>query len=224
MIVALDDPDLRAAEALARQLEGAVAAFKIGLTLFSAVGPHALDRIGRFGNVFCDLKFHDIPHQVELASAEIARRGVWMFTIHASGGPSMVQAAVAGAARAEAPSPLIAAVTVLTALSAVELDQVGQGGEIQPQVARLAGMASQAGATAIVCSALHLKKVREIVGDKVVLVTPGIRGVKDGAGDQVQTASPAQACADGADFIVVGRPITEALDPASAAEEISQQF
>jgi orotidine-5'-phosphate decarboxylase len=207
LIVALDQPDLPKAEALAAKLSDRVAAFKIGLTLFSAYGPRAISEIGRHGPVFCDLKLHDIPHQVGSAAAEMARLGVWMFTVHASGGAAMVQAAVKGAGSGRG-APLVAAVTVLTSLSDGRL------------VEELAEMAVRSGASALVCSAWEAAPLRARFGEQALLVVPGIRRAGDDPGDQERTATPQQAARAGADYVVAGRPITQAADPGAAADGI----
>jgi orotidine-5'-phosphate decarboxylase len=225
LIVALDDPNLVAAEALARRLAGAVDAFKVGLTLFAGHGPEALLEIGQHGRVFCDLKFHDIPSQVGSAAEALAAQGVWMLTVHAAGGAAMVAAAAAGAARgAHGRECLVAAVTVLTSLDAAELTALGQPEGPGAQVDRFARRAVGAGATAVVCSPQEVAAVRAAVGADAVLVCPGIRPVGADRGDQARVAAPAEAVAAGADYLVVGRPITAATDPRAAAEAIRAQL
>lgn len=219
LIVALDSPDLSEAEGLARQLSGRVAAFKVGLTLFTRHGPEAVMRIGEHGPVFCDLKLHDIPHQVGLAGAQLTGLGVWMFTIHASGGSAMVEAA-AKAALAGETVPLVAAVTVLTSLDGDDLVRMGISAQPHEQVLRLAKTAVAAGATALVCSANEVAMLRRELGDEVVLVTPGIRPDGAAVGDQARVMTPSGAAAAGSSYIVVGRPITDASDPVKAAEGI----
>lgn len=219
LIVALDDPDLPKGEALARKLSGRVAAFKVGPILFNAYGPEAILEIGQHGRVFCDLKLHDIPNTVGAAAVELTRQGVWMFTVHASGGASMIAVAAAAAA-ARSPSPLVAAVTVLTSLSGTDLKTVGQEGPPQDQVMRLARLSVAAGATALVCSALEAAMLREQLGLEIVLVTPGVRPSGVDSGDQARVATPAQARDAGADYVVVGRAITADPDPAGAAERV----
>lgn len=223
LIVALDSPDLDASEGLARALEGRVSAFKVGLTLFTAHGPEAVRRIGAHGPVFCDLKLHDIPHQVELAAARLAALGVWMFTVHACGGRAMVAAAAAAAEGVEAP-PLVAAVTVLTSLGPGDLTEMGVEDRPREQVARLARVAVGAGATALVCSVHEAAQLREAFGPATVLVTPGIRPPGTAAGDQARVATPGAAVAAGVSYVVVGRPITEAADPVASAEAMSAQL
>jgi len=223
LIVALDDDDLVAAEGLARSLKGAVDAFKVGLTLFAAHGPEALFEIGQHGRVFCDLKLHDIPTQVRGAAHSLASKGVWLTTVHASGGRAMVAAAVEGAGAAGS-GTLVAAVTVLTSLDAAELDSLGVVGDPAMQVLRLATLAVGAGAQALVCSPQEVAAVRAEVGPGVLLVTPGVRPAGGERGDQSRVATPAAAVAAGADYLVVGRPITASSDPRTAAEAIRAEM
>jgi orotidine-5'-phosphate decarboxylase len=223
LIVALDSPDLDESEALAGQLAGRVAAFKVGLTLFTGHGPEAVRRIGSHGPVFCDLKLHDIPHQVGLAAARLSDLGVWMFTIHASGGISMVMAAVDAASASENP-PLVAAVTVLTSLDRDDLQRMGIRAEPEQQVVRLARTAIKGGATALVCSANEVELLRRELGPEIVLVTPGIRPAGAEAGDQARVMTPSGAAAAGSSYIVVGRPITGSPDPVAAVESILKEL
>ena len=223
LIVALDGDNLVLSESLARRLSGTVDAFKVGLTLFAAHGPEALLEIGQHGRVFCDLKLHDIPTQVGAATAALAAQGVWLTTVHASGGRSMIAAAVAGAASGGR-TTLVAAVTVLTSLDGDELAAVGQQAEAAGQVARLALLAVGAGAQALVCSPQEVAAVRAAVGPGTVLVCPGIRPAGGVLGDQSRVATPTQAVAAGADYLVVGRPIIAAPDPAAAAVAIRAEM
>jgi orotidine-5'-phosphate decarboxylase len=223
LIVALDGDDLVAAEGLARCLTGAVDAFKVGLTLFAAHGPEALFEIGQHGRVFCDLKLHDIPTQVRGAARSLASKGVWLTTVHASGGRAMVAAAVEGAGAAGS-GTLVAAVTVLTSLDAAELGSLGVAADPAGQVLRLATLAVGAGAQALVCSPQEVAAVRAEVGPGVLLVTPGIRPAGGDPGDQSRVATPRAAVAAGADYLVVGRPITAATDPRAAAEAIRAEM
>jgi orotidine-5'-phosphate decarboxylase len=223
LIVALDGDDLVAAEGLARCLTGAVDAFKVGLTLFAAHGPEALFEVGQHGKVFCDLKLHDIPTQVQGAARSLASKGVWLTTVHASGGRAMVAAAVEGAGAAGS-GTLIAAVTVLTSLDAADLGSLGVAADPLAQVLRLARLAVGAGAQALVCSPQEVAAVRAEVGPGVLLVTPGIRPLGGDAGDQSRVATPAAAAAAGADYLVVGRPITAAADPRAAAAAIRAEM
>ncbi|MEX2586524.1 MAG: orotidine-5'-phosphate decarboxylase [Actinomycetota bacterium] len=221
LIVALDDPHIDRAEELAGHLAGSVSAFKVGLTLFTVAGPDAVRRIGRFGPVFCDLKLHDIPHQVGLAAEQLAKLGAWMFTVHASGGAAMMRAAVDAAGKSES-SPTVSAVTVLTSLSRTDMADLGIDRSPAEQVGRLARLATQAGVGALVCSAQETELLRKQLGDEVVLVTPGIRPAGSAEGDQVRVVTPARAVEAGASYVVVGRPVTDADDPAAAAASIAE--
>ena len=216
LIVALDHPDLPKAETIAAELSGKVAAFKVGLTLFSAYGPQAVTEIARHGRVFCDLKFHDIPFQVGSAAAELARQGVWMFTVHAAGGAPMIEAAVHAAA-GEEDGPLVAAVTVLTSIP-------GEESPMGERVLALARSAVSAGAKAVVCSPREVATLRKALGGGIQLVVPGVRRAWEDTGDQVRTATPRHAAAAGATYVVVGRPITNAPDPAEAAATITEEL
>jgi orotidine-5'-phosphate decarboxylase len=216
LVVALDVPTLGAAEALAEQLVGAVGWFKVGLELFAAHGPAAVEAIRRHGPVFLDVKLHDIPTTVERAAARIAELGVGLVTVHAGGGSKMVAAAVSGLdGHGE-----VLAVTVLTSTSDDELAALGMD-PAATQVPRLARLATSAGAPGLVCAPRDLTAVREAVGPTVRLVTPGIRPSDAGSDDHARSATPAAALAAGADLLVVGRPITRAPDPVAAAEALA---
>ena len=214
LIVALDVSDIDAAEMLAGTLEGHVGLLKVGLELFSAHGPAAVLRLRDRGAVFLDLKLHDIPNTVEHAARNCARLGAAMFTVHALGGEAMVAAAVRGAARGSEesgnPMPLVAAVTVLSSLGRGSL----------PSPASLAHEAMSAGATAAVVSGADVGIVREVVGERFCVVVPGIRPLGANGDDQSRVLSPEEAVEAGADYLVVGRPITGSPDPAGAARSI----
>lgn len=220
LIVALDQPDLPKAEHLAAQLAGKVSALKVGLTLFSAYGPEAIMEIGQHAPVFCDLKLHDIPNQVRLAVAELKRQRVWLVTAHASGGAEMVLAAV----EAGDGDTLIAGVTVLTSIDKAALESVGQGADPTTQVLRLARLAVDAGAQALVCSAEEVAAVRTEVGESIVLVVPGIRPAAQAHDDHARVSTPAFAASRGADYVVVGRPVTQAADPSEAVDRILEEI
>jgi orotidine-5'-phosphate decarboxylase len=214
LIVALDVSDLDRAESLAASLEGQVGMLKLGLELFTAQGPAAVARIASHGPVFLDLKLHDIPNTVERAARNVARLGVSMLTIHALGGPPMVGAAVRGAAQGAREGghemPVVLAVTVLSSLSGEEL----------ASPASLAFEARAAGATGAVVSGDDVRVVREVTGEDFCLVVPGIRPAGSNGHDQVRILTPEEAVEAGADYLVIGRPITEAVDPAGAARSI----
>ena len=214
IVAALDVSDLDQAEGLARALEGQVGLYKIGLELFTAHGPDAVARLRDHGSLFLDLKLHDIPNTVERAARNCARMGVSIVTVHALGGEAMVAAAVRGAARGAEesghPIPAIAAITVLSSL----------GGESLASPASLAFEAMSAGATAAVVSGEDVSVVREIVGKAFCLVVPGIRPIGSNGHDQVRILTPEEAVERGADYLVIGRPITESSDPAGVARSI----
>ncbi len=218
IIVALDDPNIEVSVRLAKDLGPQVAALKVGLTSWSAHGPESVKAIQPYGRVFYDAKLHDIPHQVRGAAAELAKLGVWMFTVHASGGKQMVEAAIEGAGLGGTP-PVVAAVTVLTSLSSEDLGNVGQGRDTSSQVLRLAEVALLAGAGALVCSPFEIEVLRQTFGDEPILVVPGIRDVA-GGDDQARTMTAAQASKAGANYLVVGRPITQAPEPAAALGKV----
>jgi orotidine-5'-phosphate decarboxylase len=231
LIVALDHADQWTNEVIAKKLEGHVEHFKVGMTYFAAAGPLAITTLNRYGKVFCDLKLHDIPNQVGDAASALAGQGVWMFTVHASGGFQMIKSAVDATrlidprtGESSTEGSLVAGVTVLTSLSAKGLDSVGQSEDVPGQVRRLARLAVDAGAAAIVCSPHEIAMVREEVGDETLLIAPGIRPSGANQEDQRRVMTPAQAAEVGADFIVVGRPITSAEDPVRAAKSILEEL
>ncbi|MFU8841710.1 MAG: orotidine-5'-phosphate decarboxylase [Nitriliruptoraceae bacterium] len=207
---------LAEAEALAARLVGEVGWFKVGLELFAAHGPAAVTAIAAYGPVFLDVKLHDIPTTVERSAARIAELGARLVTVHAAGGPAMVAAAVRGLGDAAE----VLAVTVLTSTSDAELAALGQE-PASVQVPRLARLAVEAGAPGLVCAPRDLTAVRLAVGTAPRLVTPGIRPATAGVDDHARAATPASAIADGADLLVVGRPITRAEDPVAAARDLA---
>lgn len=219
IVVALDVPTIAEAVELARALDGRVGVFKVGLELFGAEGPRAVEAIANHGPVFLDLKLHDIPNTVERAARRLADLGVALLTIHASGGPAMIEAAVRGMGD----TGTILAVTVLTSMSTADLVAVGQP-EASIQVPSLAAMATAAGAPGLVCAPTDVAKVRSVVPPKTLLVTPGVRPAGTRSDDQARTSTPAEAVANGADLLVIGRPITRAPDPADAAELIAEEL
>ncbi len=233
LVVALDTPSLAKAEEWVKSLAGLVHWFKVGLELYTAAGPAALQLPPKYGGyVFWDAKLHDIPHTVAEAARQAVRAGVKMLTVHAAGGPAMVAAAVA-ACREEAAvqgrtPPLVVAVTVLTSLSTETLVQLGLGADPARIGAMWALLAVDAGADGVVAAVPDVAKIRAQVGRRALIVTPGIRpaggpgtgAATDGPDDQVRVATPAAARAAGSDFVVVGRPITRAKDPVQAALSI----
>jgi orotidine-5'-phosphate decarboxylase len=219
LVVALDVPTLDAAAGLARDLAGEVGWFKVGLELFAAHGPAAVEAVRGYGPVFLDVKLHDIPTTVERAATRIAGLGVGLVTVHAGGGAAMVRAAVAGLGDAAR----VLAVTVLTSMSDEDLASVNAP-PAATQVPALARLATGAGAPGLVCAPRDLPAVRAAVGPDVLLVTPGIRPGDRDVDDHARAATPRQAVADGADLLVVGRPITRADDPVAAARAIAAEL
>ena len=214
LIVALDISDLDSAEAMAERLHGEAGVLKVGLELFAARGPEAVTRLRAFGPVFLDVKLHDIPNTVERAARNCARLGIAMMTVHALGGEAMVRAAVRGAIRgadeAGHPIPMVLAVTVLSSLA----------GEGLASPSSLAFEAVAAGASGVVVSGEDVAQVREVLGTNACLVVPGIRPAGSNGHDQVRILTPEEAVERGADYLVVGRPITESSDPAGVARAI----
>jgi orotidine-5'-phosphate decarboxylase len=228
LVVALDASDRRRILDLARALEGRVGTVKVGLEAFSAAGPGLVDALHELGMpVFLDLKLHDIPNTVERAAANLARLGVRLFTVHASGGAAMLEAAVRGA-RAGTPSgsepPKALAVTVLTSLDDAALEELGIPGGAAARVKGWAGLAARAGCQGVVCSAQEAAALRSALGADFILLTPGIRPAGGTVADQKRVATPLAAVRAGADLLVVGRPITAAPDPAAAAEAILREL
>ena len=216
--VALDAPDVETAARWAVAVTPYVSVVKVGLELFCRTGPSVVETVrgGSGVDLFLDLKLHDIPNTVGAAAKAVARLKPRYLTVHASGGADMVRAAVESA-----PDVTIAAVTVLTSLSADGLDAVGLSGPPLDAVRRLAALAVGAGAGALVCSPMEVAAVRAEVGPEVVLITPGVRPVGADVQDQARVSTPQQALLDGADLLVIGRPITGAADPGAAAAEIA---
>lgn len=225
IIVALDMPAAEKALSLAQALAPVVGAFKIGSELFTSAGPDIVRGLrDTGGNVFLDLKFHDIPNTVAKAVASATRLDVQMLTIHTSGGLAMMKAAEDAAQQTAAqlgrPPPLLLGVTVLTSMDATELAAVGQPANPGKQVERLAALAADAGLRGLVCSPLEIAALRQALPASVQLVTPGIRGPGDEAGDQRRTLSAREAMQAGANWLVIGRPIYAVENPRAAAEKI----
>jgi len=218
---ALDFGSLREAEPFARRIAPHVGMLKVGLELFHAEGPAAVRAIAALGRpVFLDAKLHDIPNTVEGAARGAAATGARLLTVHASGGAEMIRAAVRGAG----PAVRILGVTILTSLDADALDEIGLDGPPQEAVVRLARLAVAAGAGGLVCSPQEVRAVRAAVGPGPLLVVPGVRPAGASRGDQARVATPAAAVAEGADVIVVGRPLHQADDPVAAAKAIAAEI
>ena len=221
VIAALDTRSTGQAEAWAAALAPHVGCLKLGLEFFVANGPAAVAGVARHRPVFLDLKFHDIPNTVAGAVRSACALGPAMLTIHAGGGPAMVAAARAAAEEFGPARPAILAVTVLTSMDAATLSATGVAGGTPEQVLRLARMALEHGADGLVCSPREVSLIRDAHGRGPLLVVPGIRPAGSAAGDQSRIATPEDAAAAGADWVVIGRPITAAADPAAAAAAIA---
>ena len=229
IIVALDYPDAEHALETARSLKGAVGWVKVGMTLYYATGPDIVRELRSLGfKVFVDLKLHDIPHQVAGAARTLTRAGADMFTVHASGGRPMMEAATSAASAAaekfRIARPSVVAVTVLTSIDEATLAEIGVGRSPADQVAALAALARDGGCDGVVCSPQEAAAMRALLGADALVVTPGVRPAGVDAGDQARTATPAEAIASGASHLVIGRPITEAPDPAAAARAIVKEL
>jgi orotidine-5'-phosphate decarboxylase len=225
LIVALDVADLASAAALVEQLYPTVTLFKVGLQLFTAEGPRAVEVVRqRGGSVFLDLKLHDIPNTVAGAVREAARLGVVMCTLHASGGRSMLQAAAQAVAGIGSAMRLLA-VTVLTSLDSRGLAEVvGSKLDLAAQVVRLASLAREVGLDGVVASPHEISVLRATLGPSICLVIPGIRPVWAEAEDQRRVMTPHEAAVAGADYLVIGRPITAAADPVQATHRIVDEL
>jgi orotidine-5'-phosphate decarboxylase len=222
LIVALDTASLPEAEGLVERLAGGVGMFKVGAQLFTAAGPTAVEMVRKRGaRVFLDLKYHDIPATVSGAVREAARLGVALLTVHASGGARMLRAAADAAAAVGRERPRILAVTVLTSLDRATLQrELGVPSAVEGHAVHLADLAREAGCDGVVASPREAARLRALLGRGALIVTPGIRPAGGAADDQARTATPAVAVRAGADYLVVGRPITGAPDPAGAAAAI----
>ncbi len=224
LILALDVPDRNAAIGVLDRLAGQVGCFKVGLELFVREGPRLVEEIRSRGeNVFLDLKLHDIPNTVAGAVRSACSLGVQMLTLHSSGGREMLEAAAAAAGESASP-PLLLAVTALTSMSPEAVRDIGIAEPVPEWVDRLAEIARRSGVHGLVASALELPSLRRRFGRALQIVVPGIRPAGTEGQDQCRTARPADAILGGADFLVVGRPILRARDPAGAARAILQEI
>jgi len=222
LIVALDLPTAEQARELVKSLSGTVGMFKIGHQLFTAAGPELVRGLVATGEkVFLDLKYHDIPNTVAGAVAQACRLGVSLVDVHALGGRAMMEAAVGAM---PAMGTRLLAITVLTSQDDKSLGEVGVGGDVGASVRRLALLAREARVDGVVASPHEVALIREACGRDFLIVTPGIRPAGARAGDQARAASPAAAVRAGADYLVVGRPISEAADPRAAAAAIVREM
>ncbi len=229
LIFALDVGSLREAGQLVRALNGSVGMFKVGKQLFMRTGPRIIEYVrDRGGEVFLDLKFHDIPQTVARASVEATRLGVAMFNVHASGSKTMMTETVRQVRRVcrteKLRRPTMLAVTVLTSLSRADLHTIGVRRQVKDQVVELALLAEEAGMDGVVASPLEIRPIRRACGSRFTIVTPGIRRDHDSLEDQLRVASPCRAVESGADYIVVGRPIRDAANPRAEAESIIDEM
>lgn len=222
IVFPLDVPSLDAARTLLERLAPEVGCMKVGLELFTAEGPRAVDAVHASGSAcFLDLKLHDIPATVARATEAAARLGVRYLTVHASSGP----AALAAARKAvEGSATRVLAVTALTSLTASDLEAIGLGSEPEEVVRRLARLAVEQGIDGFVCAPAECRAVRSIAGEGAVLVVPGVRPQGSARGDQARIATPSEAIRAGANLLVVGRPIRDAVDPTLAARAIAQEI
>ena len=221
LIVALDVPSLKEAEALVKTLSGSVHIFKIGKELFTSAGPEAVKMVHRHGaKVFLDLKFHDIPNTVAQALRAASNLNVFMVNVHCLGGRVMMQKAAEAVKASCKNPPLLLGVTVLTSLAENDLKQVGIQKKIKDEVSALAKLAKKSGLDGVVASAQEIRLIRKACGKDFLIVTPGVRPAWAAVGDQKRIMTPREAIQAGSDFIVIGRPITQHSDPLAAARRI----
>ena len=226
--VGLDTPNLERAAGLSRALAGLVGGVKLGKEFFTAQGPDGVRAVAGGEPLFLDLKFHDIPNTVAGAVRAAVRLRPAIVNVHAAGGAAMMLAAAEAAREAaediETARPLVLGVTVLTSLDDDDLAAVGQAGPVRDQVVRLARLAQASGLDGVVCSPLEIAALRQACGPDFVLLVPGIRPSWADKGDQKRVMTPGEALAAGADYLVIGRPITGAEDPAAAARRIVNEL
>lgn len=225
VIVALDYADEILAMEFVEKVSPELCRLKVGKEMFTLFGPQFVRRLVNAGfDVFLDLKFHDIPNTVAKAVAASAELGVWMVNVHASGGARMMSAAREALIRYGSDAPLLIAVTVLTSMEQSELAQLGVTGSLREHVLRLARMTRDSGLDGVVCSAQEASMLKGDLGEDFKLITPGIRPQGSDAGDQRRIMTPAEACHQGADYLVIGRPITLSVDPAATLLAINQSL
>ena len=225
ILVPLDTDDVARAAKLAARLKGYVGGVKLGKQFFTANGPNGVNKIACVGHpIFMDLKFHDIPNTVASAIRSIHRLKPFMLNVHASGGRAMMKAAVAANNEAKETKPLLLGVTMLTSLSECDLKEIGVASDAGQQVVRLSKLAQDCGMDGVVCSSLEITLLRKACGDHFKLVVPGIRPSWSSSNDQKRVATPIEAIARGADYLVIGRPITTADDPVNAAVRIREEL
>ena len=222
IIVALDFSDSKSALALVSELDPEKCKLKVGKELFTAAGPQLIESlVAKDFKVFLDLKFHDIPNTVKKACEAASNLGVWMLNVHASGGSAMMQAALEGVSNSSN-KPYLIAVTVLTSMNQTSLNEIGIELDVESQVLKLAKLTQNAGLDGVVCSAMEANLLRKQLNDDFLLVTPGIRPANVNQDDQSRVVTPQDALNNGASFLVIGRPITQASNPLQALESILQ--
>lgn len=220
VIVALDYADTASTLNLVNQLDPSLCKLKVGKELFTATGPQLVEKlIAKNFQVFLDLKFHDIPNTVKNACQAASNLGVWMLNVHASGGSAMMQAALEGMNKSKHQSYLIA-VTVLTSMNQASLNEVGIETSVENHVLKLAKLTENAGLHGVVCSALEAQLLKKHLKNDFLLVTPGIRPASASLDDQSRVLTPRQALQMGANYLVIGRPITQASNPKQALLDI----
>ncbi|BCV61313.1 orotidine-5'-phosphate decarboxylase [Shewanella algae] len=225
IVVALDFDNKFKALQLVDKLDPSMCRLKVGKEMFTMFGPQLVKEIHDRGfDLFLDLKFHDIPNTVAKAVTAAAEMGVWMVNVHASGGLAMMEAARRALLPYGDNAPLLIAVTVLTSMSDDELKLIGVAGSAEDQVRRLARLTQKAGLDGVVCSARESSMLKAELGADFKLVTPGIRPAGSDAGDQKRIMTPAEAMAAGSDYLVIGRPITQAADPLATLQAIHQSL
>jgi len=228
LIVALDKPTFKEAEDLVRILSAKVRFFKIGSQLFTACGPQIVEMVRKYkGEVFLDLKFHDIPNTVAQAAISALRIGVYMFNVHALGGQAMLTSlmeVLSEEVKDYKSRPIVLGVTVLTSMDRQQLNGVGILRSVKNEVIHLAKLCRRCGLDGMVCSGKELKLLRRVIGENFILVVPGVRPEGSKEFDQKRIVTPSFARKWGADYIVVGRPITKSSDPLKAAESIQSQI
>lgn len=225
VIVALDYASANEALAFVDRVSPQSCQLKIGKELFTREGPELVKNVVERGfRVFLDLKFHDIPNTVARACAAAADLGVWMVNVHASGGAVMMETARKELEQFGNERPRLIAVTVLTSMNETQLHQVGISGQVDEQVNRLAALTANAGLDGVVCSSLEVAGLRQMMADDFLLVTPGIRPQGAATNDQSRIMTPANAMAAGSDYLVIGRPITQAENPAQVLTEINHSL
>ncbi|MDO3385021.1 orotidine-5'-phosphate decarboxylase [Gilvimarinus sp. SDUM040013] len=224
LLVAMDYSNSEDCLKVAHQLSPSECRLKVGKELFTATGPQLIEQLMTLGfDVFLDLKFHDIPNTTAKAVASAAQLGVWMVNVHASGGLRMMEAAREALVPFQT-KPWLIGVTVLTSMSAEDLAQTGVNRSPQEQVLYLADLAKQCGLDGVVCSAQEVPTIKRSCGPEFLTVTPGIRPANSVADDQRRVMTPAEAVAAGSDYLVVGRPVTKAIDPSQACRQILQNM